>query len=483
MILPVGETAITLLIVAGFAALGETILWRRSEDVFSWNESFLIGAGTSGALLFPFSLALGGNALRGTLGLLGIAIVLAIVRRLRARTKPLLPEGRRPRTGRDPVALALLAGIAIIALVFAALNFRYSYLWDGFQIWASKAQILYQQGRLGSEWYPGFTGPSRVLNYPALVPLYQALLCVVRGGFDFDVLKPVFLVFYLSMLSSTFAAARSVLSTRSAMAATLLLALLPAVSTGLSAGGYADMPQATFVAGVMAAGLRAREEESGWRHPLPWLIGSLTTVKAEGVLLALIACAGIALLWWFEKPRLFLGRCRKEAGGIVVILAFLALRWGYLRWLNIPDLDTGPLDSPHLARAWTLLRLDATLCLRALLDLRDWALLWPAFIVAAVVSTARGASRERCLALATASALAMYSGIFLFSNWPLEVHVPNAYPRLLVHLAAPAVVTILIGYARMRESLELATSASSNGPRLRRGARHVEPLIRLSPRS
>jgi hypothetical protein len=183
-------------------------------------------------------------------------------------------------------------------------------------------------------------------------------------------------------------------------------------------------------------------------------------VKAEGVLLALIACAGIALLWWLENPRLLLERCRKEAGGIAVVLAFFALRWGYLRWLHIPDPTYGPIDSPHLARAWTLLRLDAALCLRALLDLRDWAFLWPAFFVAAAILAVRGAPRERCLALATATALAMYSGIFLFSNWTLEVHVPNAYPRLLVHLAPPAVVTILIGYARMRESLGLATSAS-----------------------
>jgi hypothetical protein len=463
MTVPVTEVVITLLLAASFAALGESVLGKRSETFLSWNESFLVGAGTSAALLFPLSAVFGNRALHAALGLLMIALFLTVVRRLRGSvsTKGSAGPGPGPvRANRDPVAIALLLAIAFICLLFTVLNFRYAYLWDGFQIWASKAQLLYDHGRLGPEWYPGSDAKPIAPNYPALVPFYEALLCVLRRGFDFDVLKPVFVVFYVSMLLSTFGAARARLSERLALAATLLLALLPMVSTSLSAGGYADMPQGAFVAGVAAGGLAARKEGPGWRQPLPWLIGSLTTVKSEGTLLAEIACLAIALLWWGREPRQFLERCKREAGALAVIAAFFGLRFGYLRWVSIPDLVYGPVDAPHLARALSLLRVDAVLCSQELFDLRNWALLWPAFFVAALLLFWRGEPSERCLALGTAAGVAAYSAIFLFSNMPPEIHIPNAYSRLLAQLAPAASLTVLLGYERARL---LALTATRSG--------------------
>lgn len=460
MIPVLGAMVIALLIAAGFGALGDDLLGKRSADLRSWNESFLAGAGVCAALLVPLSMVAGRHALNGILALLGVAMVAAIVRRWRTRSERIGPAHREPAL-RDPVAVALSALLAIVALSFATLNFRYSYLWDGFQIWASKAQILYHQGRLGPEWYPGSETRPLALKYPPLVPLYEALLCAVRGEFDFDVLKPVFLVFYLSMLASTFAATRSILSIRWALAAALVVALLPALSTGTPAGGYADMPQAAMVAGAMAAGLRETPEVSGWRNPLPWLIGAMTTVKAEGTLLALCACAAIAGLWMLESPRRFLARCRRHAAGAGVLLAFLGLRWGYLRWANVHDLTYGPLDAAHFAQAWARIPEAAALCWRELVDPRDWALLWPAFFLAAGALIVRGPTRERCLAVTTLAALAAYSSIFLFSNWTLDMHVPNAYPRLLAHLAPAAAVTVFLGYARLRAGSDSPADATT----------------------
>jgi hypothetical protein len=448
-------TALSLVIAAGFAALGEVVLWRRSRDLFSWNESFLVGAGVSAAALFPLSLISGRYALAQILGALGLALAIVVIRHWRARGR-IDPNSRRDRRIiRDPAALGLLTLLSIVTLSFAALNFRYPYLWDGFQIWASKAQILYHQGRLTPEWYPGTTVRPLSLSYPPLVPLDEALLGVLRGGFDFDSLKPIFLVFYVSMLLSTFAAVRSRLSTRSALSATLLLALVPVVSTGTSAGGYADMPVAAFVAGAMAAGLRT-PVEGGRRDPLPWLIGSLTTVKSEGLLLALSACIAMAAIGCVEKPRRLPERFRGNAAGLVTLSAFIGLRWGYLRWIHLHDLTYGPLDSSHFKQAWSRILPAASLCGRELLDPQHWALLWPAFFLTAALQIVRGSTRERALALSTVVALAVYSGIFLFSNWGLEDHIPNAFPRLLVQLAPAAILTVVFGYARLRGLPEAA---------------------------
>src|SRR5262249_58748000 len=113
------------------------------------------------------------------------------------------------------------------AASFVALNFRYNYLWDGFQIWAARASVLFHEGGLTRWWFPEETYDQRLLTYPPLVPMSEALLEVLRGGFDFDVVKPIFPVFFVSLLLSTYAGARGVTGVRGALGATLLVSLLP----------------------------------------------------------------------------------------------------------------------------------------------------------------------------------------------------------------------------------------------------------------
>lgn len=438
-------TGIAALIAVGFALIGEGLLGRRSRNLFAWNQSLLIGMGVCAAALFPFSLLWPGGALWCELGLMALATVVFLIRRLPA--KPRGGESRvvvsEPREAlKDPVALVLLASIGVVAVLFAALDLRYAYLWDGFQIWATRAQLLFVHGGLSREWFSSDAYDARLLSYPPLVPLYEALLCVARGEFDFDALKPIFLPFYLSLLLSTYAAVRTDASRRWALAVTLLLALLPGVSTRQSAGGYADMPQAACVAAVVAASLQPDPRVVGWRAPLPWLIGSLTTIKSEGMILAALACMAVLLFWSSEQPRRLRERLRREWGAAAVIGTFVALRIGYVRWLGVQDTTYGPLDAAHLRRVPGLFGRVAVLCLRQILDVDEWGFFWPAFLLACPVVFLRGTKRERCLSLATAAGLATYAGIFLFTNWEVALHVENSFSRLLVQLAPAAAVVI-----------------------------------------
>ena len=167
----------------------------------------------------------------------------------------------------------------------------------------------------------------------------------MRGGFDFDKLKPIFLVFFLSMLVSMFSALRAASNPRLASVGTLMLALVPSLSTRWAAGAYADMPQAAMLAGVVAACLNPGDSA------LPWLIGGLTAVKAEGTILAALACAGILLFWLLEGPRGFLARVRREAGSIAIVACLVGLRLAYLRWSQYADDVYGSFDAAHLRLA------------------------------------------------------------------------------------------------------------------------------------
>ena len=144
MTVPWLELGISVALAAGFACVGEIVLRRRSSALAAWNESFLAGMGACAAALFPLSLILPGRAVLATAALLLLASVWVVASRLVRR--PAAPRsGPQPL---DPGTRLVLGLAALVALCFAALNFRYNYAWDGFQIWASKAQLLSVRGSL-----------------------------------------------------------------------------------------------------------------------------------------------------------------------------------------------------------------------------------------------------------------------------------------------------------------------------------------------
>jgi hypothetical protein len=440
------ELLLTALLAAAFASVGEIILRRRSRDPAGANESMLVGMAAFAGLLFPLSLILPHHALVAEAALLAACLSWALLRRIGRQR----PGDRIARPAVDPAARVILGAVALGAAGFAALNFRYTYLWDGFVIWATKARLLSHFGALTRQWLvPGDVVNLRLLEYPVLVPLYEALLSLLRGAFDFDRLKPIFMVFYLSLLIGTYAAARTQLPARLAAMATLLVCLLPALSTHYAAGGYADMPQAAFVAGVVAAAMARR------RDALPWLIGGLTTVKAEGTILAALACAGVLLFWSLESRRNVWMRFRSELGGIAVVAAFFVVRVMYVRWIQAPELTyhnaltTALARIPHVAR----------LCLTNLSDPLQWGLFWPAFAVAAVVLFRRGSNLEKSLTATTAAGLGILGVPFLVTTWPVDLHVFQAYFRLVAQIAPAAAVAIVLAYARL--ALPFAAAAST----------------------
>ena len=445
----IAGTAAAILVGAGFACLAELALRRRSTDVFGWNESFLIGAGGCAAFLFPLSLV----APRRALDAVAVCIVLALavipIRIARAWRQRRGGQGRPAPPGAADIFS--FAFVVFAVALFWVLNLRAAFAWDGFQIWATKAFLLFREGGLRPELWAGsiYEGRAgRAVNYPAIVPLFEALVARILGRFEFLDLKPVFVLFFASMLLSTLKAARSVtLSRLERFGVVAMIAALPAFTSRPMVGGNADLPVAACVAALAAAWLSPDSRPGRWNSAVPWLLGSLLAAKSEGLILFAVAIVSAAAMTPVEDPA---RRLRFGAGAVLVGAALLADRLVYLRWTAVPD---RLIDSPNpttLVRAFDRIPDVAALCARELVRVREWGFFWPAFVVASLLVVWASPGRQRSVALASLLGLAAYSAIFLMSSWPVRLHVAQAYGRLLAQIAPAAAITMLAAYRAVR---------------------------------
>jgi hypothetical protein len=450
-------TLLAFSLAAVFALNGEIVLGRRSLGIEQWTIAFIVGLSFWSALLFPLSLAMGNLAVDGT-----------FVMTLAAAAAWLL-WGRPSRAGtgsgcvrfhvkewvgailRRPAMLAAIALTAGAAAVFAILNWRIALGWDGFEIWATRAQMLFYEGRLthGPPPETGFIG--RCLRYPPMIPLFEVLIADLLGRFDFELVKPVFLVFYVCLVTSTFGLVRRLTDRTSAAFATAIIVWLPGIATQWNLGGYCDLPMAAVLAAAAGECVDALTQKIGFRSAAVWLLGSLLMVKSEG---AIYAAIGAGVFLWLQRRRLRERRRRLELTGAMLPLAAMAVsRIGYLWWIHVPDpefLPVGLLPAREMSARFTqVLGAVAPWLVRIGL----WGFLWPAFAISAVWLFRSGSPAERAVALWAGFALGADTLVFVDSNWSsIRLHVDSAYPRLLEHIAPLAVATIAAAYARLRGS-------------------------------
>ena len=208
------------------------------------------------------------------------------------------------------------------------------------------------------------------------------------------------------------------------------------------------MPLATFAAAATAACFRR-----GPRRAVPFLIGSLTIVKPEGTIVALIASGAILWVWSSGGIRRLGQQIRTHSRAVAIVIGFLALRLAFLRWIRLRD-TTYTLDGESLSQVVDRAAVVVPTAFGLALDPALWGLFWPAFLIAAIVLAFRGTRGERALAGAVVAAMAAYTAIFLFTNWEIVLHLRQAYTRLLSQIAPAAAIAIAFGYSLLRRMVD-----------------------------
>ncbi len=371
-----------------------------------------------------------------------VAWAVAAAALVRKTKSPQLPRNRSRQWWVIPVAAVVLLQVG--ALAYAAMHSDLGF--DAVFNFELKARVAFENATRGEIPLAFFSDESRVWShprYPLLVPFAEFWIYAWLGRVDQHLVKVVFPLFYVALVCVVGGAVRRLADTGTALLAVAALGTLPPLTVIPGAiSGYAEVPLASAIAAATACALAAVRDR---RDPGFWLAGALAAVaawtKVEGAILAL--CLGAVVM-------MVAGR---RAAPLVLLPLAVIVPWTIFQQLwGLPEKDF-----PSLSPLVALANLDrvpviARVTARELITPGHWGLLWPSFVVMAVIGLVQRRFRDVhvVMAFVVMVPLCIYAASYLLSSWTdVEGHIRTSFVRLLVPLAP---VAIMFAAAQLKPS-------------------------------
>jgi len=376
--------------------------------------------------------------------------------------------GLAPRTagysGRvlEITLMLVYAGLALAIVRLAAVSNLFA--WDGWAIWAAKANALYHDGDV---WSPVFREPEYVLQhleYPVLMPSLEALSAEALGRFDpnlIDIEASIVLVAYGLAIWGVL----RLLIPRGAAAAVALGLTGSAPLTVNAVANYADTVVAVFTAlGLLMVLVWLARDGTAWLAVGTLFLAACALTKSEGLLFAVAAIlSALALASRF-------GRSRRLAAVSGVMCLFPAAAWSVVDRVNGPgadNVDLGRILQPaafmdrflravdsmatELAVDWPVATLAVTVALLAAASTRTWR---PAAFMLLWIGLALGG-----LVL-----------VYAVSTNPIDWHLATSADRVIFSIALGGATMAPVVAALALEAARRTNASGSPAPRLRGSA-------------
>jgi hypothetical protein len=278
-------------------------------------------------------------------------------------------------------------------------------------------------------------------RYPQLIPLTEAFVASVSGGFHEPAIKLLFPCFYVSLILLVGSELSQAFDRRYALLCTSLFASLPVFTiyaNGGAASGYADLPLAFYVTALSTRLFRWLQDRSSGNLQLALLfISSTVFTKTEGLALVLVVLFATAWAAWFVYRRSVRSLWPLPVvvlGGLICLGPWFLYQArlpvvdeDFVKLLTVQNLIGGVTRLPYIVRSlvkelffkphlWSLLGVSAAILVlrspRTAVQSRFSVLLWIPLLY-----------------------LAVLCAIFMVIPWKLEELFPVALTRLMMHTA------------------------------------------------
>jgi hypothetical protein len=436
-----------------------TLLIGRSERVgltelaaLSW----LLGTAVVSLSLWCIGLIVHGAALHGAVT--SICIALGIAAYVRRPRKGELVRTAGPNNIWTTVLVALLC---LVWLVVFWRSLQQALGWDGLLVWELKARYAYLNGGALPQSY--FVDASRAYShpeYPLFLPLVETWLYFWLGECN---------QFWAKIVAPLFFAAGLILLTRATsklcgkrwlgLLLTLIFALLPFLRSRLGGVvvGYADVPLSILYAAAVYYLLVFIEANSAAALKLfVTLVSLLPWLKREGAVLWLVAgCCGAIVI----------GRRKRLPTALLALLPGLAVILSWKIFLSCmqapPPRDFAPISiAVIISNVHRVAPILESLAVE-LLRVDRWSVFWCAAAIALINLIARYRDEgARLLLIFVIAPVGLYCGTYLFSAWEeYRLHIVTSLPRLLLHVAPVALLSIALTLRQRGRQSELPVSS------------------------
>jgi hypothetical protein len=391
----------------------------------SLGESFLLGVGITGSVLF-------------IAGVLHVPLVIAIVLvgvwgvgrgvwEIQHRSRIPLPTPHSPL----PTILTILP---LLALVFAAAITPLNDF-DGRAFWVLKAKGIAHERSIDGRFFHGGTHDPRN-QYPILIPLDGAVILGLTHSLDDRQLRWLFLGILAALALLIRDRIGRLVSPAAGAWCAALLVWIPQFAVepeGGALSAYNDIAIAAFIAGAFFELIDADAPKREIRLGL-WL-AFLVLTKSEGLPLALV----------FLAIGAFVFRKRIVTPAIIALIATASL----IVWrLRIPAGDEEDVFRLLPTITEKLHRLGVAIAAfpRHMLLMPRWGIFWIAVIVAAIIALLRKRLYPQMtqmyadwLAITVIAAiLAIYTAVYVTTAWVPSELIAVTADRLLMHVIAPS---------------------------------------------
>jgi len=427
---------VLFLTFSGWNAL--CLMPRRKEPLYLFEAlaiSFGLGVGLVSLEMFIFYL------LGIKFDLLSISAPWLILMAFNLLTRRVYRLNPIPAEGKGPGVLENIFVLGISIEVFYAF-FRAlikpieSY--DAIAIYAIKSKIFYLAGTIPREYFGCLAGIFPHPDYPLNIPLAETFFYLIFGQLNDQLVKIIFPIFYLGILSLAYWAIRRFASRLHALIFTFMLATIPQFSA-YATNAYLDLILSFYYfasALLLLRWLLDRDDTASL--VLSALMAALAAwTKNEGIMYCAI---NVFLMCVF----VFTGRKPARKRGAVAVLVYAGILLAInLPWLLIKaaahitntDVDVMNIDPVNFVKQIYKITPILYEFQKEFFNPKKWLIVWPAAVAVFILNykKAFAGTARRFTALSVILAVLGYMWFYMISNLDVRFFAGKTWARFLIH--------------------------------------------------